>query len=159
MATAPVCPARASDVEYSGIARAVDGDTLVISLKGGQQKRVRLYGVDAPETKQLCQQNGADWPCGAASTDVLRAVIEGAEGAVHCVVLNVDRFGRDVAVCDARRQDLSAAMVRSGWALAYREYGGAALDGAEEAARSARVGLWRTGNVVQPPWEWRRERN
>jgi endonuclease YncB( thermonuclease family) len=43
-------------------------------------------------------------------------------------------------------------MVRSGWALAYRQYG---LDYVEdeEAASATREGIWET--TFMPPWEWR----
>ena len=48
---AAVVPAEGS-LELQGPARVVDGDTLV--LNGAQ--RVRLYGVDAPESKQTCRR-------------------------------------------------------------------------------------------------------
>ena len=50
VAAAPGAPVR------EGPARVVDGDTLV--LNGSQ--RIRLYGVDAPESKQTCRRVRAD---------------------------------------------------------------------------------------------------
>ena len=35
----------------SGIAKVIDGDTLKI-----ENKKIRLFGIDAPEKKQLCQK-------------------------------------------------------------------------------------------------------
>lgn len=35
----------------AGKARVVDGDTLVVG-----SERIRLYGVDAPESKQICRR-------------------------------------------------------------------------------------------------------
>jgi endonuclease YncB( thermonuclease family) len=44
-----------------GVPRVVDGDTLEVS-----GTRIRLYGVDAPESKQLCtHRNGQEYACGA----------------------------------------------------------------------------------------------
>ena len=53
--------APASAESVTGIARVIDGDTLEVA-----GTRVRLYGVDAPESKQLCKRrNGEDYACGA----------------------------------------------------------------------------------------------
>lgn len=44
----------------TGAPRVVDGDTLEFG-----SERVRLYGVDAPESKQSCKDRvGKDFPCG-----------------------------------------------------------------------------------------------
>jgi endonuclease YncB( thermonuclease family) len=51
-------PALATMVE--GRARVVDGDTLEV---GG--RKVRLFGIDAPELDQTCDAEGQLWACGA----------------------------------------------------------------------------------------------
>ena len=57
--------AAASSIE--GIPRVVDGDTLVIGLT-----KMRLEGIDAPETDQICMnQNGDKWTCGIDARDRL----------------------------------------------------------------------------------------
>ena len=43
----------------SGPARVVDGDTLEV-----RGTRVRLHGIDAPESKQRCRSAERTWPCG-----------------------------------------------------------------------------------------------
>lgn len=97
--------------------------------------------------------DGSAWACGVAAADALRAKVAAAGGAVHCVVLNQDRYGRDVALCDVGGDDLATWMVSRGWALAYRQYGGAAFAGDEAAAKAARAGVW--ASEFTPPWEWR----
>jgi endonuclease YncB( thermonuclease family) len=52
-ATSPLT-ARADAHQLEGPARVVDGDTLALNGKGGA--RVRLYGIDAPESKQTCRR-------------------------------------------------------------------------------------------------------
>src|SRR5688572_22588959 len=42
-----------------GTARVLDGDTL--DLAG---HRIRLYGIDAPESRQICQRQGRSYGCG-----------------------------------------------------------------------------------------------
>ena len=60
----------------SGIAKVTDGDT--IQIKG---KKIRFFGIDAPEKKQQCKKPwltisfvsfSKDYPCGQISTDKLK---------------------------------------------------------------------------------------
>jgi endonuclease YncB( thermonuclease family) len=135
-----------SPYAYEGVVRVIDGDT--IDLTG---KRVRLHGIDTPESKQTCQREGVSWLCGAEATKTLKELIDGSE--VTCAERDKDRYGRIVAVCHANGRDLNAAMVLSGMALAYRKYSNDYTDH-EASAKAARRGLW-AGQFV-PPWDWRR---
>lgn len=147
-AVSPVVPAPGAAV-VAGATRVVDGDTLVVS-----GTRIRLYGIDAPETKQVCTRpDGSAWTCGVSAGDALRAKVAQAGGNVHCVVLNKDRYGRDVALCDAGGDDIATWMVERGWALAYKAYGGSAFAKPEAVARNAKAGVW--ASELTPPWEWR----
>ncbi len=140
-----VVPANAA-ATLSGSARVVDGDTLDV---GGT--RVRLHGIDAPESGQRCRSAGQAWACGREASRALAAFI--GSRAVACHERDRDRYGRVVAVCRLDGRNMNAWMVAQGWALAYRRY---SLDyvQAEAAARAARRGVWR-GEVVAP-WDWRR---
>ena len=61
--------------DLTGQARIVDGDTIWI---GGT--KVRLHGIDAPETRQECLgRDGASYRCGEASTDSLRILVSTPE--------------------------------------------------------------------------------
>ena len=130
--------------DLSGIARVLDGDTIEIDAV-----RVRLWGVDAPEGRQSCLAGGRRWPCGRRATQALARRIDGRRVACE----ERDRDGRIIAVCRQGGRDVSAWLVREGWALAYRRYSRAYVE-EELAAKAARRGLWR-GEFV-PPWDWRR---
>ena len=138
-------PRTASAPALSGRARVIDGDT--IALRG---ERIRLFGIDAPESAQTCRAAGAQWHCGERATRALAGRIGGS--TVACEERDRDRYGRIVALCRAAGVDLNAWMVQSGLALAYRRFS-SAYTGEERAARAARLGIWR-GDFVAP-WDWR----
>ena len=132
--------------DITGPARIIDGDTIVIA-----GERIRLHGIDAPENGQSCVADGVTWACGQRATAALAGFIDGAP--VSCRPHGEDRYGRTIATCTVRGEDIEAWLVRNGWALAYRRFSTDYLD--EEAeARAAQAGLWRGAFV--PPWEWRR---
>ena len=133
--------------QVAGYATVTDGDTLTVD---GQ--RVRLFGINAPESRQVCAgAAGRRWRCGQSATAALAKRVGGR--LVVCTERDRDRYGRVVAVCRAGGEDLNAWMVSQGLALAYRRYSMAYV-GQERAAKAARRGLWR-GEFVAP-WYWRK---
>jgi endonuclease YncB( thermonuclease family) len=131
----------------SGVASVIDGDTLEVH---GQ--RIRLHGMDAPESRQLCRKpEGGFWRCGQQAALALSDRI--GRGAVSCAWKDKDRYGRIVAVCHKGREALNAWMVEQGWAVAYRRYSTDYVR-AEAQAKSRRRNLW-AGEFVMP-WDWRR---
>ena len=136
-----------SDGFLTGPARVIDGDT--IEIRG---QRVRLHGIDAPESAQVCETaSGRAYRCGQAATDALARMVSGAP--VACVVRDTDRYGRLVAVCHRAEGDLNAWMVSEGHALAYRRYSRDYV-AHENAARARRAGVWQ--GRFDAPWDWRR---
>lgn len=130
----------------SGSARIIDGDTLEV-----RGTRVRLHGIDAPESAQRCRSGGRLWVCGR---DAARALVRRiGSRPVACEERDRDRYGRMVAVCRVGDEDVNAWMVAEGWAFAYRRYSMRYVAD-EMAAKAAGRGIWR-GDVVAP-WDWRR---
>jgi endonuclease YncB( thermonuclease family) len=130
----------------SGVARIVDGDTLAIG-----DIKIRLEGIDAPETDQVClDAAAAKWACGVVARDRLIAHVNGRP--IDCKPTGTDRYGRTLAVCRVAGEDLNAWMVQEGWALAFVRYSTAYVK-EEEKAHAAQQGLWRGAFIA--PWDWR----
>ena len=132
--------------DISGIAHVIDADTIEVL---GQ--RIRLHGIDAPEAKQTCRRNGAEWRCGRGATRALYDKI--GNKPVRCEGQDRDRYGRVVAKCFFAGTDINEWLVQQGWAVAYVQYSQDYV-GAEAFAKSERRGIW-AGAFVGPQ-EWRR---
>lgn len=133
----------------SGQVRVIDADSLDI---GGRS--VRLFGIDAVEKNQTCQdRRGREWPCGRHATEKLAAALDGQK--VRCLVQDTDRYGRAVSVCKAGGKDINHWVVRNEWAVAYTRYS-RDYEQAEAKARAEKVGIF-AGSFI-PPEDWRRQR-
>jgi endonuclease YncB( thermonuclease family) len=130
-----------------GQASIIDGDTLEI-----HGMRIRLWGIDAPESDQLCQDRGSErYRCGQKAANDLDAVI--ARRPVNCVEVDQDRYKPAVAVCAVAGIDLADWMVRSGLALDWPKYSQGNYAAAQDEARRAQWGMWGGRFVV--PWRYR----
>ncbi len=120
--------------DVAGIASVIDGDTIEV-----HGKLIRLHGIDAPESRQLCRLDGKPWQCGKDAANALADKI--ARRPVTCEDLGRDRYKRIIGRCAVAGEDLGAWMVSRGLALAYRRY---SLDYAdtEDDAQAARRGIW-----------------
>lgn len=124
------------------VALVVDGDTIKL---GGTTWR--LWGIDAPESKQSC----GEWPAGVRSTAALKQAVQGR--TVTCEARAVDRYGRTVGLCRAEGEDIGAVMVKLGLAWAFVRYSADYVE-VEAQARQENLGVHAHG--CQPAWEWRR---
>lgn len=130
-----------------------DGDTVTLVDAGRVQHRIRLAGIDAPETGRGMNQPGQ--PYGQASKRSLESLIHGRTVRAECQ--GRDKYGRLLCVLWLGRTDVNVEQVRRGMAWAYR--GPLTPPGymeAEEMARVDRRGLWREADPM-PPSQWRRD--
>ena len=138
-----------------GIVRAVyDGDTVLLATREQNRLKVRLYGIDAPET---AKPNTPGQPFGAVARRTLMYKVMGRQVSVE--IMDTDQYQRAVGVIRYTGRDINREMVTEGMAWAYRQYlsGPYASEyiGAEESARSRHKGLWRDSTPL-PPWEFRK---
>ena len=139
-------PTLACATDITGVPRIREGDHIQIG-----SNRIRLGGIDAPSTDQLClNTKGERWTCGIAARDELIKHV-GSKGWT-CHARSTDRGGRVVARCEVGGEDIQKWLVANGWALAYprvsHDY-----DADEKAAREAKLGMWQGAFIA--PWDWR----
>ena len=142
--------------KISGFAKVVDGDTIKIN-----SKKIRLYGIDAPEKKQKCKKTyltisfmsfTKDYMCGEVSTQKLIKKINNQK--LNCNVIDVDRYKRLIGECFKRNINLNSWMVSNGYAVAYRKYSKKYVSD-EINAKNKKLGIWQ--GKFEMPWDYRRK--
>ena len=143
-----LAPASATAADnLAGQASVIDGDTLEI-----HGTRIRLWGIDAPESSQLCRgEDSLQYRCGAKAANEPDAFI--ARRPVNCLPISLDRYGRTVATCSVGGADLGDWLVRNGLALDWPQYSKRKYDAAQREAEQAAQGVW-AGSYVEP-WLYR----
>lgn len=143
------------------ITKVSDGDTVHFVDSKGMKLKVRLYGIDAPETEKSNRRTGIvskpGQPYGEEAEKALKGKVLGK--IVKLEIMDKDQYKRMVSVIILDGRNINKEMVSEGWAWAYRQY----LDrphasdyiNAEEQARKQKLGLWTQPNP-QPPWEFRK---
>lgn len=133
------------------VVRITDGDTLVILDATQTQHKIRLAGIDAPESRQ---------PFGQKSKENLSQSVAGQQVAVDWS--KPDRYDRIVGKIIYDGQDVNLAQIRAGLAWWYRKYAQEQspvdrqlYEAAEAQARANQVGLWSASDPI-PPWDWRK---
>ena len=140
----------AQAADLNGVPKIVDGDTLTVG-----STKVRLEGIDAPETDQVClNASGNRWTCGIEARDQLAAHVVGRE--ISCTSSGIDAYKRTLGTCSLSGENLNSWMVQEGWALAYGKYSSIYIP-AEENARTHQRGLWEGAFIA--PWDWRHRNN
>jgi endonuclease YncB( thermonuclease family) len=129
-----------------GKAKVIDGDTIHI-----KNNKIRLHGIDAPETKQTCKIDKEEWFCGKQSKNELKKIINNQ--SVECVVNDIDIYNRYVAICVSNNINLNQWMVKNGWAIAYRYYSTDYII-EEKYARDNILGIWKSEFLK--PYQYRK---
>ncbi|NCC23392.1 MAG: nuclease [Alphaproteobacteria bacterium] len=148
--TLPISPQTHADSLDGKVVRILDGDTVEVLDARKRTHRVRLAGIDAPESKQ---------PFGAKAKRALSSRVGGKTLTVDWH--KRDRYDRLVGKLMFDGADVNLALVRAGYAWWYREYAGEQspsdrrlYEAAEKAARRDGVGLWSDPRPIAP-WDWR----
>jgi endonuclease YncB( thermonuclease family) len=131
------------------VVRILDGDTVEVLDANRRTQRVRLAGIDAPESKQ---------PFGAKAKRALSELVAGETLTIDWH--KRDRYDRLVGTLMLDGANVNLALVSAGYAWWYREYAGEQsstdrrlYEAAEKAARRDGVGLWADPRPIAP-WDW-----
>jgi endonuclease YncB( thermonuclease family) len=121
-----------------------DGDTITVLDAEKHQHKIRLEGIDAPESGQ---------PFGTQAKKALSDKVFGKEVAIK--ESGKDKYGRTLGHIYVGKQHVNRELVAEGFAWHYKEYNrDSDLASAENEARAAKRGLWRD-DVPTPPWDFR----
>ena len=100
----------------SGNVKVIDGDTIKIN-----KKKIRLFGIDAPEKKQICKKIyfsflifnfQKDYKCGERSTLALSKKLKNKK--VKCILEdNKDKYKRNIGTCYIENQDINRWLVKN----------------------------------------------
>jgi endonuclease YncB( thermonuclease family) len=123
-----------------------DGDTITVLTAAKESVKVRLYGIDAPESKQAF---------GSRAKQELSSLVFDKD--VRVEVEDKDRYGRTVGRVYVGDMSVNVEMVRRGFAWWYRSYAKKAVElaSAEAESKNAGRGLW-ADKTPTPPWEFRK---
>lgn len=130
-----------------------DGDTIKVLDASKSVYKIRLAGIDAPESHQAF---------GEKSHQNLAALVFRKSVVIEWE--KVDRYGRIVGKVLLQNEDINLKQIEIGLAWHYKQF---AKDQsttdqrlyavAESRARDERRGLWQDAAPI-PPWEWRKSR-
>jgi micrococcal nuclease len=129
---------------YAKVIGVTDGDTITV-LHDGIAERIRLVGIDAPESRQAY---------GGKAKQFVAKQVYGKQVLINCS--GNDRYGRtlgEIFLPDGN--SVNQLLLREGFAWVYRKYSNDPILYLLEAnARQRRTGLWFDSSAI-PPWEFR----
>lgn len=127
--------------------KVIDGDTLYVKLTDNSSMKIRLYGVDTPETKQTY---------GPKAKQFTELFVKDKSLTVNS--FKKDIYGRTIAEVLVDGKSLNASLIETGNAWVYTAYCKREVCKnwmlLQEAARQNKVGLWKYKKPVAP-WIWR----
>jgi len=124
----------ACNISFADNLKIVDGDTIVLN-----GEKIRFSGIDTPELKQTCMNGDQKVFCGKLAKMLLVKKI--GNKTPECIREGKDVYKRTLAECFINGESLSAFLVRSGYAFAYRKYSDKFIKD-EDFARENKLGMW-----------------
>ncbi|EFC48124.1 thermonuclease [Naegleria gruberi] len=126
------------------VLRVVDGDTIICKMRDGEKERIRLIGVDTPETVHPKKKKEY---YGQAASDYTKQVLENASIILEFENELRDGYGRLLAHVWVGGNNFQKMLLEGGYARAvfyhpnvkyqseYKQY--------ETSARNRGIGLWK----------------
>ena len=134
------------NISFADNLKVVDGDTIVLN-----GEKIRFSGIDTPELKQTCMNGDQKVFCGMFAKMLLTKKI--GNETPECIREGKNAYKRTLAECFINGESLSAFLVKSGYAFAYRKYSDKFIK-EEEFAKKNKLGMW--SMKFQYPWDFRK---
>ena len=130
------------------VVSVTDGDTITVLDSSNTQHKIRIYGVDCPESHQDYGQKAKQF-----TSDLVFGK------TVEIKIMDTDRYGRTVGIVNIDSKSLNAELITNGMAWFYGQYCKESFcpqwNQYQEEAKNRKIGLWSMQNPI-PPWEFRR---
>jgi endonuclease YncB( thermonuclease family) len=139
------------------VIRVVDGDTLTVESQSYNIK-VRLVGIDAPETSK--KKNEPGQPFSQRAKIHLQKMV--LNKTIELESYGLDRYNRVLGVVYVDGKNVNSEMVKEGPAEVYKGKPASGFDNqpywdAEQDARENMRGMWSQGDKYISPKEWRKQ--
>lgn len=145
------------------VTKVSDGDTVQVITSDGTKLKVRLAGVDCPETQKINKKTGKinkqGQPYGDEAQKFTESLVNGEE--VQVDIYGIDQYQRVLAyVFTPDGRNLNLELVAAGLAEVYvgGEYGPykRELEALEKDARKTKTGMWNLDKRYESPKEFRK---
>lgn len=128
------------------VIKITDGDTIVILTEQKEQIKIRLEGIDCPESNQ---------DFGTKAKQATSDLCFGKQ--VKVIKTGEDKYGRTLGHVYVGDVSVNQELLKLGLAWHYKYFNkDPELAKLEEQAKSAKIGLWSQSNPVAP-WDFRRK--
>lgn len=128
------------------IIKVSDGDTVTLLDSINTRHKIRLHGIDAPESNQ---------PYANKSKEYLASLIDGKIVTVDWK--KKDQYRRILGVIYLGDVNINAEMIRAGYAWNYKYSRDKYYIRLQDKARAGKKGLWIDSNAIDP-WQWRKNK-
>jgi endonuclease YncB( thermonuclease family) len=138
------------------VSKVTDGDSIHITTPERTILKVRLYGIDAPETTKINKRTGRvnkpGQPYGKESWKALEGKVMGKQ--VRLEILDIDKHRRMVCMVWLDSRNINLEMVREGYAEAFVEYlkepYRSQFMSAQQEAQAEKKGIWSLPDYERP---------
>lgn len=123
-----------------------DGDTIIVLTDDKKQIKIRLEGIDCPESRQDYGDRAKQAVVDLCFKKIVKVIPKGN-----------DKYGRMLADIYIDDICINSKLIEMGMAWHYKKYNkDEELSKIESKAREKRIGLWSHPNPIAP-WEFRKK--